>query len=223
MPYRKYARRRGARRGRSRRTQMGPGGYDYNNLARKAMSGVKFLKTLINTEKKILDTSVVAQAVSNIGSVQWLSGITNGTGYNQRTGIVVKAHSLSMRGNIVVSPSAQASQVRVIVFYNKSLNQSSVPTITDIIQNTSTPLAPYQIDNLGDFTVLYDRKFDVTNQTTSRSFSFKRKLGHHIRWDTAGDLISDAESGQIFIALLSDESTNQPTIDYWSRLRFIDN
>lgn len=230
MPYRKYARRRGARRGRGRkmRGRMGPGGYDYNNLARKAMSGVKFLKSLINTEKKILDTSFTNSGIASTGTVQWLSAITTGTGFNQRTGMVVKGFNISIRGMLSWnSASSTQQQIRAILFRNLKLNQGATPAASDILQNTGgagSIYSPYNVDNIGDFQVLHDRVYMLDgvarNQQILKIFA---RVPYHIRWDQAGDAITDTESGHLFLLLVSDEASTTPTAEFTCRLRFIDN
>lgn len=228
MPYRKYARRRYARRGRGRgRSRMGPGGYDYNNLARKAMSGVKFLKSLINVEKKVWDVTANAQnATSGTSNCVWLSGITTGTGYNQRTGMVVKGSSLYFSLKIQMGASETQSRVRAILFRNKGLNQGATPTTADILQNATFADSPLNVDNVGDFEILGNHLFilDTVGAGKIRTHKFSVKLNSHIRWDVSGDLITDTEAGHIFLAIVGDSyTTNPPIYDFYSRLRFIDN
>lgn len=221
MAYRKNYRRskfRGRRRGR----RGGVMNMRVGDVAQKAYQGVKFLKTLINTEKKFLDTTS-SLAVTSAGSVQWLSAITTGTGYNQRTGAVVKGYSLSCRGDVLLNTSAVASIVRIIVFVNKALNHGATPTVLDILQIPSV-YSPYNLDNLGDFTVLMDKRITVDNASRKLvDFGMQRKLNHHIRWDASGDLATDTESGHIYMLLVSNEASLGPTVAWYYRLRFIDN
>lgn len=227
MPYRRPYRSRRPFKSRRRFSRRPSYGSSAMNLAQGAMKGVKFLKSILNVERKTLDTSGTGVTVSDSGSVVWLSTVTTGTAYNQRTGSVVKAVQLSMRGNIVFNSSASATQFRCIVFYNKGLNQGATPAVTDILQNTTGnagPISPYNVDNVGDFKVLSDKVYlldDVNNR--QKNFSMFARLGHHLRWDTSGDAIADTEQGHIFMLLVSDEATNTPTLSYTARLRFIDN
>lgn len=233
MVYRKNYRqskyqRRGRRRGRGRGGLMN---MRVSDVAQKAYAGVKFLKTLINVEKKVWDNdSSTGQTISNAGTVSWLSGITTGTGFNNRTGMSVKAHSLSLKGTLEVnSSSTTPTQVRIILFYNKGLNQGATPAITDILQSAGSsgiagPITPYQLNNVGDFVVLMDRKYTVDSvQRSQVNVNFFRKLGHHIRWETSGDAIANTEYGHIFMLMISDQSVNLPTLQYYTRLRYIDN
>lgn len=198
----------------------------YGAAGQQLWKDVKWLKSLINVEKKVFDSTSTGQTPSNSGAMYWLSGITTGTAYNQRTGMVVKASNISMRLNCAVNASATSAtftQLRVILFINKSLNHGQTPAASDILQSLNTPMSPYNLDNVGDFEVLYDRKFDLTLQYPTKSINIFRRLRHHIRWDTSGDLIADTEKGHLFMLLLSDEPSAFPTVDYYIRLRFIDN
>lgn len=203
----------------------------YGAAAGQLWKDVKFLKDMINVERKVYDIDLTAGALAtNVGSTSWMSGIATGTGFNQRTGMVVKASSFSLKGTIECNASAASpTQVRIIIYINKSLNQGVLPGTSDILQSTGSsgiggPITPYQLNNVGDFTVLMDRKYTVDLvQRNQVNVNFRCKLGHHIRWETTGDLIANTESGHIFMLVVSDQSTNQPSFQYYSRLRYVDN
>ena len=72
----------------------------YGSAAQQLWKDVKWLKSVINVEKKVLDTALLNQVILNTGLVVWMSTITTGTAYNQRTGIVVKASNIGLRMNL---------------------------------------------------------------------------------------------------------------------------
>lgn len=225
MPYRRGYKGRGKKKFRLGK-KLAKRGSIYGTAAQQLWKDVGWLKSVINVEKKVFDSASNGQQPSNTGAIYWLSGITTGTGFNQRTGMVVKASNISMRLNCNVNASATSStfsQLRVILFINKSLNHGQTPAVADILQSLNTPMSPYNLDNVGDFEVLYDRKLDLTLQYPSKSINIFRRLHHHIRWDTSGDLITDTEKGHIFMLLLSDEGAAFPAVDYYVRLRYVDN
>lgn len=196
----------------------------YGSAAQQLWKDVKWLKSVINVEKKVLDTALLNQVILNTGQVVWMSTITTGTAYNQRTGMVVKASNISLRMNLTYnSAGTDNQQLRVVLIYNKSLTQGVTPAIGDILQNINTPLSPYNLDNVGDYVVLYDHKYDLDSQRPQKQCNVYRKLHHHIRWDVSGDAIADTETGHIFLFLLSDQAANGPSVDIYSRLRYVDN
>lgn len=220
MPYRKGLR--GKKKFKLGR-KLAKRGSIYGSAAQQLWKDVKWLKSLINVEKKVLDTTALNSGVDNSGAVVWLSDINYGTAYNQRTGMVVKASNISLRMNIRFNTNAAATQLRVILFFNKSLNHGATPAVGDILQDLNTPMSPYQLDNVGDFVTLYDRKFDLDSQRPQAKVNFFCRLRHHIRWDTVGDAAANTETGHVYMLVLSDEAVNTPAIDYYARLRFIDN
>lgn len=217
----------GKRRGRGRR----PKGYGIisKSTASKVYAltkRVNNIASMLNVEKKVFDGSATGATAGNAGAnAVWLSGITTGTAYNQRTGMVVKASNLYISFKCQLGAAENLSRLRFIVFRNLKLNQGALPVTGDIMQSVAVCDSPFNLDNVGDFQVLGDATIQLdsqSNQLVTRKMYIP--LSQHIRWDTSGDAIGDTESGHIFFAYLGDTYvTNPPIFDYTFRLRYIDN
>lgn len=197
----------------------------YGSAAQQLWKDVKMLKDFVNVEFKVWDNTLSQTATTTLTNCQWLSPITTGTGYNNRTGMVVKAARLYHSVTLALGGAETKSRVRVILFYNRRLDHGALIPTSAILQNPALADSPINLDNVGDIKIIYDRL--IMLDTAVRPFTtirFNTKLGHHIRWDTSGDLITDTESGHIFCLYVGDNyASTAPTVATNSRLRFIDN
>ena len=89
MAYKKVFKRKSVR----RRYRKRGGGW--MTTARRAMpyvlSSLKFLKSVVNVEKKFIDSGVVSNNVGNAGAIYYLSGVAQGTDQITRNGNSIKA------------------------------------------------------------------------------------------------------------------------------------
>ena len=92
MP-RKYARRKRRRQSTFQKVR------NVASTAYKAYRVAKWVKSLVNVEKKFLDSTLDTN-VDTTGNVKHLNAIGAGTGYNARTGNSIKAYSLNVAGTI---------------------------------------------------------------------------------------------------------------------------
>lgn len=222
MPRKTYYRRR-------RRTRRGGGfseGYKtvakYTNWA-TLWGAIKDIKSLINVESKFCDTNFATTAVNTTGGIQWISSISEGSDYNNRDGLSVKAANMFLRGTVTVAttPTNYAQNLRFIVFIDKE--SVGTPTTTDLLESPTNYVSPLNHTNGKRFQILWDKVYDVqVTGSSGRVIKLWRKLGHHIKWlnTTTG-----VKQGHIYVAYLSDGNAAgvNPNLTFYSRIRYIDN
>jgi hypothetical protein len=153
MPYRKrYSRRRRyRRRGRSRHCAPKKSGWFSWGGTMKLIRDVAYLKSLVNTEFKQVNTSR-SFAQDNSGTVTLLNALIQGDDYDNRGGRMVRFKSLEMRYIMTQHASATNTQVRNILFIDKTPS-GSTPQILDLITAVSLT-APRNLDNRKRFVIL---------------------------------------------------------------------
>lgn len=214
-PKKTYRRKRGIRR---RRGRMGI----YRAAGSQLWKDVKFLKSVINAEKKYFDTST-SGTTSSTGSVTWLSNVAQGTAGNQRTGNGFKAVASYMQFEGIIAAAATTTFLRYILFIDKE-TRGTTPLVTEVLA-TSSQLAPLNMSNTRRFKILDDHlvAFDINGKQTWKRDKYIN-LSDHMKFDTSGGVaISNAEEGHLFLLLISDQATNVPAYAFYHRLRFYDN
>lgn len=223
-----------------KRVQKSSGGSTLGTIARVANTALKigkFVASVVNVEKKFYDVGD-ADTANTTGQVDWLTGVTIGTSSQTRIGQSVKMTSLKIKGFVDVNSSSSNNQtVRIMVVQDNLNYAGGAPTPAQILSTTGSAnivVAPMNMDYPSRFHVFYDKTFDLSPIGTGsgrRSFTClikpkenpKRKETAHLKWDSSGEANTDAREGQIYLFVMSDQSSNTPTVRYISRLRFIDN
>lgn len=203
-----------------RRAGSHAGGFAY-----QAWKGVKMLKSLINVERKTYDTDPVLNTPTITGpGLDWLTTISEGSDYNQRTGISVKANSLYLRGFLTLGGTVPLpTNLRMVVVLDKE-GYGTSPTTTDVFEDATHFNAPLSHINVRRFTILSDKVYSLcpgNNQTLH--FKSFMKLNHHVLWSNS---TTGTKQGHIYCFYFADNynaTTSFVTTSYHSRFRFIDN
>lgn len=190
-------------------------------MAYKAYKTASYLAGLINVEKKFCDVSFAPTAVNNTGNSSWLSSISEGTDYNQRNGISVKAVSLSLRGSVQLPPSVanEGQQIRLILVRD---TEDTIPGFGDLLEAVTT-YSPLNHINVSRFQVLWDHVYTLSAAgTTVVQFRKYFKCSDHIKWSNTTTGIRE---GHFYLFYVSDGTgaTSNPLLNFYSRMRYIDN
>lgn len=185
-----------------------------------ALKGVQYLKSIVNVERKFLDYNQVNQVIGTSATVYPLTQVAGGDAYNQRDGNSIKAASLLLRITAVLNLPSEQSFVRCILLIDNE-QRASNPTSTEVLENPTDYLSPINHINGSRFTVLRDFFLNLRKDMNALISKKYIKLGHHIKYSSTTS--TDTKEGNIYLLLISDTSMNAPTIDFDSRLRFIDN
>jgi len=209
--------------------EVGQFAEDAWSLGKRAFKGVNALRKLINIEFKRFDTTDTGRAMSQAGAVLQMSQIPQGLDRHNRVGDSIRTQYLKFSGQIFISGSAIRSIARVMIVRDKE-NLGSAPAGSDILTTAGTSNATscgYNYFNTsigstgGRFTVLYDEAvaLSVTGDQ-SAYLHFQTPLSQHIRYSGSG--ATATREGSLWVVLLTNESTNVPTIDWDAQLQFTD-
>lgn len=191
-------------------------------VAQKALKVAKFVRTLVNVERKFCDTSQIGLLVNISGGVIPLSLIGQGSDYNQRNGNSVKLTSMYMRAYFDISTSQPWTQIRTLVFRDME-GRGSLPAVTDVLE-TANVTSPLNHLNGSRFKILFDKFQGFSNQgTNTQHFKIFRKLNTHLKFQGTTAAQASLDEGAIYVLFISDQATNIPAVTYYSRLRYIDN
>lgn len=217
---RSYSRRRSYRRTYPR---SGTGQLDLIKTATAAYNGVQYLRSLVNVEKHALTGTITATPDSSTGSLQCINLIAQGDTESDRQGDSVMLKQVHCNMRLTINSAASNTVVRVILFLYKQ-PQGATPTITFVL-NAGNHLAPYNHDNAGLYTVLYDKQFSLSISGTQEVCpQFTRKFYQlHETFDGTGANVADIQTNGLWMAVISDESTNVPNFACRYQVLFIDN
>ena len=139
--------------------------YTASQLAKKAWKTAKWLKSVVNVEKKICDTTPNG-GVSSSGTVVPITTVAQGDSQIARDGNSIKCTSLLMRGTFTQNPSATNSYMRVIYFIDNQQIADTTPGVTDVLQSASVT-SPLNPSSLGRFSIIKDMQlsFSATGTT----------------------------------------------------------
>jgi len=191
----------------------------------------KFLASVINVEHKFKDTVFARSVISSTPSVTFISGTSQGDGQNgHRNGDSIKLSSVNLRGMVMVpTGTGQPPRILRIILVNDKVSDGSTPALSDLLDNTTLPnvYARYNPDNMGGrFKILYDKRIVVSATSNAIKFGCYRKLKHHLKYTGATANVTDASVGHLFVLVMSDDNapdTNDPSIEFNSCIRYIDN
>ena len=230
MPYQKrnYRKRnyRGARN--KRRRPGGVQGYftprndlTYGQMFTKVWKDVGYLKGLVNTEYKFVD-SELALTPSTTPSLTLLNGIARGDTVSEREGRMTRIKSVQLRFTSSVNASATASVLRLILFIDKG-PEGSAPTATDVVSGIN---GLRNLDERKNIVILKDWYYHlVPGQSNHRKeIHYYKKLDMKTLFNGNNTgAVTDVEANSLYFYAQSSESTNTPSISGHARVRYIDN
>lgn len=198
--------------------------------ASKALALASKVARAINSEKKYHDVYVNQNI--NTGQVLLLNGIAQGDTGQSRDGDQIKMLSMQYKINIQNNDSAHM-RYRYLVVLDKQAD-GTPPTISEVLQSTTGPadtwVSPYNMDNKLRFQVLEDKSgqvlFGESKNVHIGQFyhKFKGKAdGLHVRYNGSTGSASDLTTNPIYFIYEVDSPTNVPTLDFYSRIRYVDN
>lgn len=194
----------------------------YGNVLDKVTSDIGRLKNLINVEFKAKDTAD-SFSISTTMQLTLLNGLKKGDDINTRDGRQVRFKSVWIKMCFAMSTAATDTFVRIILFIDKQPNSVTINPV-DILQE-QTVESGKQLDSRKRIVILVDRVIVLQQANrTSQFVNIYKNIDMKTVYD-ASDVgsIADISTNALFIALLSNELTNQPTVGRFMRVRFIDN
>jgi hypothetical protein len=188
------------------------------------------IRKLINVEHKITDNSAFSSTSSASGAINNLVGVAQGTDFANRVGDSIRAQQLSF--SITVTRNGTDGCFRFIIFRDTE-NQGATPAAADVISSVGTVsniVSPYNWfnkntnDGKNRIVILHDEVFVITANNTNvhRDLEFPSTEMKHIRFRGTASSAGSMAEGHLFALFITDQSANQPTYSWFSRLTFTD-
>lgn len=185
------------------------------------------VKRIIDAELKFRDLDVGPVDIpQGLGSVTLISNIAQGDTAQQRTGNWIKP--VSWMGTLTVQGNPQnvtdlTSLFRVFIVCWKENEDINTLDLTKVVQDTASPHQGFNIQNKGQFKILWSRTGIVSNTIDNPQFQkmyrFYVKPSMKVLFDNA-----NLRNNQLFIIGYSDQGTivGAPSLIFSTRLRFTD-
>lgn len=202
--------------------------YSIAQIASQALKGVKYLKGLVNVERKF-------HTITNAQNVGWdgtyrilLTGVSQGDTATTRDGNSILLKTLYVKGLITMDTTVSTTFLRFYLILDTQQCEGTSPSFTDIFESTlisssSAPLANLNRQNAGRFKILYTKGYNLSAVSIrNQSFSiYKKFYKHHLTFNDAGT----HDKGHIYAFAISDQSGagNPPEIRATSRVTYYDN
>lgn len=195
----------------------------YGRAGYQLYKDVMWLKSVVNVEKKYIDTAASTTSSSTAAFVL-LNGLTTGDTGQTRDGQSIKCSSLLLRYVASINALATTSIHRVIIFLDNQPN-GTAPTAAELLDVTSSSLSPLNIDYGTRFKVIRDVITNLSqNGQQIRTVKKFVKLRFHTKFNTGtAGTIADITRNSLYMLHQSDQGTNVVTFAYQARVRFIDN
>lgn len=219
MPYRKvYSRRR-----RYRRKPIGRMAI-YRRAGSQLWKDVKYLKSIVNVEKKFIDITNSAQNISSTPSLVILNPLTTGDTMSTRDGQSIKMISHRFSFTATINAAGTAANVRIIILRDKQAN-GAAPAAGDVLQSSTNLTSPLNLSNGKRFKIYRDMQCSLSlNGNETYNMQIYYKMAAHTRFNTGNaGTAADIQTNTLYLLYMSDVGANYPTLTYYSRVRFIDN
>lgn len=195
-------------------------------VARQAAKQI--VKYYLNPEYKFLDYTTAASPItpSSAGTV-----IANpvllalGDTSTDRNGNSIKVTSFMLRATINKHVTPLSTRCRVIMFSDVS-SAGAIPSIGALLQtitNDDGVISPLNRVNGSRFRVMFDKVYTMDNNTPTKGINFFKKMSHHIKYLDGTSTVTSLGQHPIYLAFISDQTANLPTVELYTRLRFLDN
>ncbi len=184
------------------------------------------VKRIIDAELKFRDLDVAVDIPLGTGSVVLITNIGQGDSAQQRNGNWIKP--VSWMGTITIQGNDTnvtdiTSLFRVFIVCWKENEAINALDLTKVVQDTASPHQGFNIQNKGQFKILWSRTGIVSNNTDNNNFQkmyrFYVKPSMKVLYDDAA-----FRNNQLFIIAYLDQAaaTGAPSIIFSTRLRFTD-
>lgn len=195
----------------------------YSKAGYQLYKDVMRLKSLINVEHKYNDITG-ATTISQTWAAVLLNGIAQGDTTITRDGSSQKAMSHLLRLYLKMNASATATRIRVILVRFKPAHEQSSSVVANMFESSTDIQSPLNKNYARDYKIYMDKTYALTvAKQESININKYMPLKFHTRYSGTGATYASVAENQYWIMFISDEATNLPTYDLYSRFNFIDN
>lgn len=189
-----------------------------SKLASGAYRLARWAASHINAEFKVFDVTQSAQTIPNTASVYVLNNVPQGTDADERIGRQFRNKSFQWRFTVSINPTATTTKVRAIIMKDTQPELGAI-TLADVLEGGDidgfkTFASRNRLIFLRDMTLELDH--DYKPEITMKGYM---RVRDHSLFDAAGNMLK----GRYLLWFVADEPTNLPSLDFSTRLRFLDN
>lgn len=193
------------------------------NIAVKAIKGVRYLKSITNSERKFKGSGTVTATIDDAGTVQPLLELNDGPADGERTGLSVKWVDFKFRYVAKINATSQTdTQMRIILFCDKQQVSDSDTNVGNVLEGVTTYAPINNKLGLSRFRILYDRQISL-NSVNRSTIIVNRNFKVSIKTRYNGIAFTDIQKNGIYLLLLSGETANLPTFVFNFSGHYIDN
>lgn len=196
----------------------------YGGAIGEIASTVAGIASLVNSEQHYFDTTINTSNITNTGSLQaQLTAVAQGDSQNNRSGNWILCKDFQMRLNVQV-PTAQTSPVQVgwALVMDKKPSIALTTPWTDVFAAADANALINRLES-ERFVIIKRGTLSFTPGGNSmkqiKVYADLKMI--HMKYDgTSG---TNRDSNSIFLIMISNVASNQPTVNGFSRLNFHDN
>lgn len=193
----------------------------YANYAVTAYKTARYLKGLVNAEKKYHDFTLSQSPDNSTGDSQFISNIAQGDGSTQRDGNQVRCKSLQLHLQALMNPAHDTTRVRFLLIRAKS-GYGTAPSYTLFMKQAKID-SFYNIDEIRNFKIVMDKTIQLTVDRPAVELHRFIKQNSVLRYDGSSGSLSNQTANQYFLYTFSDVGSDLPSISGEARIRFMDN
>ncbi len=197
------------------------------NVATKTL-GIAYdlykLKKMVNVERLSKDFNVSQTVDTSFNSVSNIIDITNtiqGDSLGKRSGISVRCAGIVYNLKVAMHSSATRSEFMLVIFADNNIPVDNVAPVLGDLYTDNDMQSNLDLGQQGRFKLLYKQHF-LLQATEWHDKLIKGYLAYdkHIKYQ---DATNTRGKNYVYLAFVSNEATNVPTITGHVRFRFIDN
>lgn len=226
MAYRRYRRRGYRRRGYKPKVKKGTSTFDkVMSVASTALKVANFVRGIVNAEFKYADLNLVPTNVDFNGITGNFHNIVQGTTSQTRNGDTIKLSSLQIRGTLQSASTATGPVFVRFILVQGIKEQGAAPVLDNILTTVGTAAvinSLREVNPESNYKVLMDKTFrmNIGTDNQNKAIEIYIRPKHHIKYNTG---TVNAASGGLYYFFVSNVSANLPSVQFQSRIRFIDN
>lgn len=195
--------------------------YDALSLAAKAAKGVWYLKGLVNSEM-LHNQGIGSTTTNNLGTITLLNGMAQNDTSSGRTGNSILMRNVHLRLNFIQNSAAISTTYRVMLILDKQQVGDTLPTLTDILENASSPLSPLATASAGRFKIMKNWLFTTDDaKTQTKLIEYYKQFRFHTRYN--GPTNVDIQKNGLYLVTLCDQSVNAANFNYSWKVGYHDN
>lgn len=196
--------------------------YSAKDMAITALRNVNYIRGLVNSEMLHKDTVVTLG--SNQSNITQIIDITQGDSDSGRTGNSILLRNIYFRGKLEINTAVTGnSRISLILFKDKQQQADSTPSVTDLLKSND-PDAMLNLSNAGRFKIVWRKTYTLTPVSGGKNavdFSKYWKVYDHVRYN--GSASTDIQKNGYFLAIVTSEGTNYPSVGINTRIGYHDN